>query len=224
MSERPRRRRRTTTGGDRVAAVPLTLPPEVGEQPPAAAAAAGDASARWWWWGGTGLNLLAGVRSLQTRVAAGGSGTVGCVVSSAARPAASAQRYAHLERLLAAAAPPSTVPPLAATERRAAIADVPVGTAALVWERCCREPSRRTLRCPNGDSDRFWQQLARAVGTHAWVVVPLYLVGQYPVVLQRAELLGLHRRTAAEVDECHVTLLLIDRERKRYELTTPRHT
>jgi hypothetical protein len=35
------------------------------------------------------------------------------------------------------------------------------------------------------------------------------------VEFQRDDLLSKHQRSIAEVDECHVTLLVIDRERKR---------
>ena len=155
------------------------------------------------------MNLLAGLHRLQVRVAAAGRKSVGCVVPRS-RIAASTQRYAHLQRLFAAVAKTDGT-----GEGTAAIADVPIDCASLVWERCSSDPHRRVLRCP----EQFWHRLREAVCAHPWVVVPLYLVGQFPVALQRDELLGKHRRTVAEVDESHVTLLVIDRERKRSVLT-----
>ena len=204
MDERPRRRRRVE------AAEPLLLPAH--DKAPRDVSSGGT---RWWWWGGTGLNLLAGLHCLQVRAAAAGRTTVGCVVSGS-RPAPSAQRYAHLQRLLAAAAdaaaPTASIQSHGADRRAAAIADVPIGCASLVWERCSSDPSRRTLRCPT----QFWHRLREAVVARSWVVVPLYLVGQFPVALQRDELL--RQRTVAEVDECHVTMLVVDCRRKRYAL------
>jgi hypothetical protein len=88
---------------------------------------------------------------------------------------------------------------------------------ALVWERSHADPTDRALRCPAG----FWKQLAAALEAHPWGVVPLYLAGQFPVALQREDQLGPHGKTVAEVDECHVTLLLIDRERRRIERYDP---
>ena len=64
-------------------------------------------------------------------------------------------------------------------------------------------------------------RLAAAAAKHTWLIVPVYLVGQYPSAIPRATLLSEHNKPAAEVDECHVTMLLIDTSRKRIERFDP---
>jgi len=55
----------------------------------------------------------------------------------------------------------------------------------------------------------------------SWVVVPIYLHGQFPAALSREILMGKYGKNPREIDECHVTVAVLDVARRRFERFDP---
>jgi hypothetical protein len=79
-------------------------------------------------------------------------------------------------------------------------------------------------------SAAFWARLRSLArqrrreggGGVRWIVVPIFLRGQYPAVLGRAELLGpRYGKRPNEIDECHITVAIIDTHTRRIERFDP---
>jgi hypothetical protein len=172
-----------------------------------------------WWWGGTGLNILAGLHRLRQQLDIQGVQLTFVVTR---KPGWGAADYPHLDKLLAEvschrAAPRAGLIDVgsAAVSSSVPIAyrlpDLDISAVALRW---VAVEGQRKLLCPGGEAS-FWHQVntlgatARWGTGTTWLVLPLLLEGQFPVRFSRAELGGAYGKTAHEIGECHINMLVV---------------